>query len=460
MNSKGFVSIAVVVVVVALLAGGAVYFATLSKRSISAREIKISQETSRPKEVGHHQDTRKLLTPAAGQESKINPPPSTGNMHTKNITLREIYTVFQPNKTGLFGEKCEGAGDFELKTFPLDPANIEFIQPMGRVQDSHVTPTNHEYIAASGAVGGSFVTSEPKKYQVRAPADGYIIHVELFKEPIEAQYRDQPYRDNYLVVFEHTCDFYTRLIHIDTLSDRVLSLFKFPDPASQHPYASTRISVKEGEVIGTVGPHSFDFQIISALKKNPHIINPQQLEEISQYTVDTFEYLAEPLRSALLGKNLTTKEPLGGTIAYDIPGRLAGNWFKVGRNRMKQDYWTDELSVVYDYLDPAQIRVSLGNFGGYPKAFGVRGNTPDPAAVGEDSGLIKYELVKFDYYSGQNRWDGIHLAQNLVAKNAEEVAGVVLFQLLPDGKLKVEAFPGQTALPVTGFTSLALMYER
>ena len=366
----------------------------------------------------------------------------------------------QPVRAGLFGQQCAGSGDFKLKTFPIDPASIEFIQPMGRVQDSHVTPTNHQYIVPLGSVSGSFITDNPKKYEIKAPADGYIIAIELFKQPVEEQYRNQPYQDNYLVVFEHTCDFYTRLIHIDTLSEKVLSSFAFKDPSAAHPYASTRISVKEGEAIGTVGSHSFDFQIINTKVKNPRIINPKQLEEISAYTVDTFDYLAEPARGALLAKNLVQTAPLGGTIGYDIPGKLAGNWFKVGRNRDKGDYWNDELSVVYDHFDPTQIRVSIGNFNGSPKAHGVAGNAPDPSAVGPDSGLVKYRLVTFDYFAGGVRWDGLHFAQNLVAKNTDEVRGTALLQMLDERTLKMEVFPGAADGQATGFTSAATMYER
>jgi len=160
---------------------------------------------------------------------------------------------------GLFGQQCEGKGTNIISTFPLDTENIELIVPMGRVQDSHVTPTDHQYIIPIGTKSGSLVTDNPRKYEIKAPADGYIISIELFREPVEEQYRDQPYQDNYLILFEHSCDFYTRLIHIDTLSEKMDSSFTFTNPESQHPYASARIPVKEGEVIGTVGSHSFDF---------------------------------------------------------------------------------------------------------------------------------------------------------------------------------------------------------
>lgn len=363
---------------------------------------------------------------------------------------------------GLFGQQCKGKGTAKLNTFPLDPQNIELIVPMGRVQDSHVTPTDHQYIIPVGTKGGSLVTDNPKMYHIKAPADGYIINIELFKEPVEEAYRKDPYQENYLVVFEHSCDFYTRLIHIDTLSEKVNSSFAFKNPQDPHPYAQARIPVKVGEVIGTVGPHAFDFQIMDTTFKNRDIISPQNIDFFSSYTVDTFDYISDSLRNALLQKNLRRTKPLGGKLGYDKEGTLLGNWFKVGRDKNKrEEYWTQNLSIVYDHLDESQIRVSLGNFGGYPKAFGVVGNAPDPKDINKSSGLVKYELLKFDYHDSSGKvWDTIHFVDGLVAKNTDEMVGVVIFQLMDDKKLKVETFPGKTAAQVSGFTPKALMYER
>ncbi len=379
----------------------------------------------------------------------------------KNQTGHEESSKQTGSGNGLYG-RCEGSGITKLNTFPLDPQNIELITPMGRVQDSHVTPTDHQYIIPKDTLGGSIITDEPKKYQIKAPTDGFIVNVELFKEPVESAYRKDPYANNYLVVFEYSCDFYVRLIHIDTLSDEVNSQIKFDDPNSQHPYANPRIAVSEGEVIGTVGPHSFDFQIMDTTKKDENIINPQNIDPWTSVTVDTFDYVTDALKNQLLSKNLRTKAPLGGKVGYDKQGSLLGNWFKVGRDKNERnEYWTQNLSIVYDHIDDSQIRVSLGDFGGYPKAYGVKGNTPDPKDITKDSGVVKYELYKFDYLDSNGKvWDTISFVPGLMAKNTNELAGVVLFELQDDGKLKVETFPGKSAEAVSGFTSKALYYER
>ncbi|MBI3290415.1 hypothetical protein HYZ78_03405 [Candidatus Microgenomates bacterium] len=379
----------------------------------------------------------------------------------KNQTGHEEFSRQSGNGNGLFG-KCEGSGITKLATFPLEPKDIELIVPMGRVQDSHVTPTDHQYLIPKGTKGGSIVTDEPEKYQIKAPTDGFIVNVELFKEPVESAYRKDPYVNNYLVVFEYSCDFYTRLIHIDTLSDEVNSQVKFNDPNSQHPYANPRIKVREGEVIGTVGPHSFDFQIMDMTNPDKTILHPENIDPWTPVTVDTFDYLTDSLRNDLLPKNLRIREPLGGKVGYDKEGTLLGNWFRVGRDKKERnEYWTQNLSIVYDHIDESQIRVSFGDFGGYPKAYGVKGNTPDPKDVTKSSGTVKYELYRPDYHDSSGKvWDTISYVPGLVAKNTNEMAGVVLFELQNDGKLKVETFPGKSTDRVSGFTSKALIYER
>jgi len=384
-----------------------------------------------------------------------------GGMFLFDAQRRSQGSTGDRSGEGLYG-KCEGRGTTKLSTFPLDPKDIELVTPMGRVQDSHVTPTDHQYIIPKGTKGGSLVTDNPEKYQIRAPFDGFITNVELFKEPVESAYRKDPYQNNYLVVFEYSCDYYVRLIHIDTLSEKVSSSFEFSDPNSQHPNAYPRIPVKEGDVIGTVGPHSFDFQIMDTTNPNKSILSPQNVDPWTPVTVDTFDYVSDSLRSALLAKNMRTKAPLGGKVGYDKDGALLGNWFRVGRDKNKRDeYWTQNLSVVYDHIDDGQIRVSLGNFDGYPKAFGVKGNSPDPKDISGKSGLVKYELVSFDYLDGGGRpWDTITYASGLAAKNSEDVSGVVLFEIQEDGKLKVEVFPGKTGDRVSGFTSNVQTYER
>ncbi len=81
----------------------------------------------------------------------------------------------------------------------------------------------------------------------------------------------------------------------------------------------------------------------------------------------------------------------------------------------------------------------------------MKNNHPDPATIGEQDGVVKYELI-----CGQLGSTG----QIQKHQDADEVQGTVLAQVLPGRKLKFEAFPGKTAEEVKGFTSAARSYER
>jgi len=65
--------------------------------------------------------------------------------------------------------------------------------------------------------------------------------------------------------------------------------------------------------------------------------------------------------------------------------------------------------------------------------------------------VVKYELIW-----GQLGNDG----QRQLRHDADTAQGVALVQVLPNRKLKFEAFPGKTGADVNSFTSAARIYER
>ena len=92
--------------------------------------------------------------------------------------------------------------------------------------------------------------------------------------------------------------------------------------------------------------------------------------------------------------------------------------------------------------------------------FGVKSNSPDPADVSVATGQILYELVDYDYYDGDVRWDRESLVRGLKLRNSDFVQGVVLFQLTENRRLKVEIFPDTIAAGVGTFTENAMIYVR
>ncbi len=209
-----------------------------------------------------------------------------------------------------------------------------------------------------------------------------------------------------------------------------------------------------------------DFSVVDGSVMLKGFVNPETYEgePWKIHTVDTFDYYEEPLRSELLAKNLRKIEPFGGKIDYDVEGKLIGNWFVENTNGYKglgnENYWSTHLSIVYDALDPEHVIVSIGDFDGMGKQFGVKGNLPDPKDVSAENGIVKYELTPYSYYSKGKLWNEIDYVEDIKAENTDEVRGVALFQLMEGGKLKAEFFPNKKENEVSGFTEKAKLYER
>ncbi len=222
-------------------------------------------------------------------------------------------------------------------------------------------------------------------------------------------------------------------------------------------------------MIGKVGGQTLDVGVVDRRVTLRGFVFPEHYvrEPWKVHTVDLFASFEEPLRSRLLAKNPRTAPPRGGKIDYDVDGRLVGNWFLRGTNWYAGtcdggcDYWTGHLAFAYDHLDPTQVRVSLGDFGGQPAQFGVAGNSPDPRDVGVETGPATYELVQWQYYRADGSiWDRWSFTSGPTARNESQVLGTVIVQLVAPRTLKVEAFPGKTAAEVSGFTGAARLYER
>ena len=109
------------------------------------------------------------------------------------------------------------------------------------------------------------------------------------------------------------------------------------------------------------------------------------------------------------------------------------------------DYFRRHRALVPDDIDPAQSRVSVGDFGGQPQQFGIAGDA-DPSKVAMASGLGKWDLVSFDYVlkSTGKSWVRRTFAADIEARTVDaNVQGSALLQVMTDRQLKFEVFPGK-----------------
>ncbi|MCH7844414.1 MAG: hypothetical protein IH850_01090 [Acidobacteria bacterium] len=345
---------------------------------------------------------------------------------------------------------CDG-GRVTFDYPPVDLERIEYVTPLGLMSGSHVTPVDHQYYQ-------NF--KEPDwDITVYSPAAGTITDIQHMQQTVS----DGPGEpiDDYRLVIEHTCTISSIFIHVGQLSPRLSEV-----APSAGGYARIDLPVEAGETIGSFR-RNVDYNVIDLEVTLEGLLVPAHYEQESWkiHTPDPFDYFTGEIQEVLIAKSLRTVEPFGGRFAYDIDGRLVGNWFQRGTNGYagvdRDRYWAGHLAVAYDLFDPSHVVVSIGTFDGASAQLGVRGSGPDPRDVSIESGVIVYELVDYDYYVDGERWDRVSLAKGIEARGLDgRIHGVVLFQLLDDRTLRVETFPGKTAPQVTGFTTSALIYER
>jgi hypothetical protein len=267
--------------------------------------------------------------------------------------------------------------------------------------------------------------------------------------------------EEYRMVFTMSCKLFYYY-------DLVTKLTPDIEGARRSDTYSVEIPVKSGQQIGWIGGQTLDFAVWDMDVRLSGFVNPDQYkgESWKIHTADPLLYYTDELKAKTIAKYIRTAEPISGKIDYDIEGRLIGNWFAedsggyVGGS--KQNYWESHLSFAPDYIDPTSMVISMGLYDGEAKQFGVKGNSPEFANVSAGMGIVKYELVQQDWgVPGGMSWDRNSIVRGITARNHEEkVEGVVLVQLLDDGRLKFEVFPGKNAAQVPGFDNNVKVYTR
>jgi hypothetical protein len=368
------------------------------------------------------------------------------------------------------------------------------IEPMGKMAGvgGHITPTDHLYIKA--------ISTGPNSVPVLAIADGYLVQIEegsAGEDTIE-----------FRVVIEHSCSLFSWYIHLETFSESVLQQITLNQSGSWFG----RVPVKSGETIGYVGylhpeqkgfdqdTDDFDWAVsdTNTLLKGFIIPDHYKAEPWKIHIVDPFDYYDDPLKSALIEKVLGDPETPGGKIDFDIDGRLVGNWFLDGTRdyaatglieinqsdwpgilgmdpgECTSPYWDKELSrdigdtpcaywlghavFAYDYLVPDMVLISLGlhhdGKGGLQTPWMVLGNSPNPADVSVDTGVVKFELVDSGLGVGDLSRSGVPSGDDVLP------VGTLLVKMLDDRSIQTELFVGMRADKVDGFTENLRIYRR
>lgn len=343
---------------------------------------------------------------------------------------------------------CDGSVVFDHP--PVDLNAVELLVPFGLVSGSHVTPVDHQYFQ-------NF--PEPDRaIDVYSPGAGRVVSIQHFGVPVSEN--AEGLVDDFRLVIEHTCTISSIFIHIDELIPRLAAY----DPGIGS-YAEVDVEVTEGELIGTF-TENVDYNVVDLDFTVDGLIDPTsyQQEPWKIHVPDTFDYFTPKIRERLEALSLRTAEPRAGRFAYDIDGRLSGNWFLEGTNgyggATPDRYWAGHLSFAYDYLDPSMVVVSIGTFDGRSRQFAMLGDGPDPAEVSVDSGLVVYDLVDWDYFVVGEHWDRRSHATGIEAVPGDVVQGAIAVQLIGNRTLLVGVFPGSTSADVSALGPDASTYTR
>lgn len=368
------------------------------------------------------------------------------------------YTIFKKNQSSNSANSeqndvtrgCQGKGMVKMTHMPMDLKDVNTILPLGTLAGAHVTPIDHLYFYPKDMTNRDAAP-------VYAMADGYIVNMQVRSQNVSS---GQAQKEEYRLMIQHNCDTISYFDLLTSLDPSIKDQLK--------PNSSVRVPVKAGQVVGRVGAQSLDTAIYNYGMELKGFVNPDsyKVEPWKIHTDDFFKYFDGGLRDQMLALNPRTAEPRSGKIDYDIAGKLIGNWFQEGTNGYAgpkeyqnghnpgggKGYWIGHFSITPDAIDPAVTDISFGDYQGEAQQFSAKTGSPDPATVGVETGLVKYELVQFVVPSPSPT--GSKPQRN------QTVMGTVLLQVLDGNKMKMEAFPGKTASQVSGFTSTAKIYER
>ncbi len=301
------------------------------------------------------------------------------------------------------------SGPFTLRASPIEPAQIDFILPLGNLNPpGHTFPTDHIYFYVG------FLRPEIRGVPVFAPGDGTVRTI--FN-------RDQPDVKIY-VRATSTVTYYIDHVVLD-------------------PQIREGMQVTAGQRLGTSGTGGFgiDFGVVNDALTLTGFVNPARYPTDTIHADAPLKYYVEPMRSQLYGMVRREGGDRDGKIDFDVAGRLIGNWFLEGlpvSESAQPAAWPKHLAFVFDNVLPTERRIAIGGTLALTGQFGVDAAAPAFDAVTPQSGIVTFRLLMGGAQGG--------------------VAGTMLAQMLDASRVRVEVTRGGT--PQTAFTSAAQIYSR
>ncbi len=261
------------------------------------------------------------------------------------------------------------AGTAVFTTLPVEASLISGWVPLGNLgPPAHTLPTDHQYIYLRN-FGQSGATPAP----LHSPGAVSVLRATV------SRYSAGSVSEDYSIYFSPCAQVSARFGHVRTIAPELLvRLGPFdqncntysPNPGLTITACSTKnvnVPLAAGDAMGTTAGLDlwlYDARVPAHLAANPARWQVNQDKFDFFHVVPFSDYFAEPVRTgvqALLGSYdgsvKRTVAPLGGTIAYDVPGTLQGTWFNPAQPT-NPEYW--HMAFVPDNVNPDRMNLSMG----------------------------------------------------------------------------------------------------
>lgn len=284
----------------------------------------------------------------------------------------------------------EGKGRVELTMSPVKLSSIKSIRPVGMIEKGRVLPTEYVSIDCS---------TEGVPTEVVAPADGFIvliIHTLPSPEGESGLIRVEKFR----VMIEHSSTFWTVFDNLSSLHATVVT--RLPDRTTEGEPWYARISVKKGDVIGTVCGSPLQVSTIDSThtSKQPTVPKHYGSAPWIIHAVNPLHCFSRELRLRLQTKLANIATDGAANVLSDSLGGVAGNWFLENSDFVAGN--EDGLLNGFGHLafapNPAgdgSMIVSVGNFEGRHAIFATDpagGRIAQSLKAGQTALLVADEL--------------------------------------------------------------------
>jgi hypothetical protein len=309
-------------------------------------------------------------------------------------------------------------GVAQFSVLPVSLAAGQSVTALGNLNPpGHVLPTDHIYFYdgdLSGALGSPFGTDVR---DIVMPATGVVI------------WMIKPVGTDSKIMFRATENFYFYLDHV--VLSQALTVGQVLQAGDKIGVTNKGAAIDLGAFDMTV-KHTGFVDTLRYAGQTLHYVGPRSyFTPALKADIDTHLY-----RSA----SATDKD---GQIDFGIAGKLVGDWFLVGmpKDSSGGPYgWTRSIAFVYDYYDPAKVRISIGGTVASAGVWGIDPAATRPENVTPANGIVSYKLYSpFDPNFPPN--------------------GLLLVQMTDASTIKAEYFAGSSA-SATQFTSSAVTFVR